>query len=261
MAITTASENKMTKELVESRREGHITIFTLHRHDKRNAFDSNLTFALDEALNSFEDDPEQWVAVLSGGPDMFSAGSDLKEGSGQSHRGGEYGIIRRQRVKPIIAAAEGLALGGGMEILFCCDLIVASTDLRLGLPEVKRGVLPTSGGLFRALRSLPLHVAKEVVLTGEELSPERALAYGLVNRLVEPGETLSAAVELAEQIVANSPTSTKHSVQAMERFLSNDDGLGWSITDYAAAEVFASEDRKEGIRAFFERRAPEWRGR
>ncbi|MEC7873051.1 MAG: enoyl-CoA hydratase-related protein [Actinomycetota bacterium] len=251
----------MTKELVESRREGHITIFTLHRHDKRNAFDPNLTFALDEALNSFEDDPEQWVAVLSGGPDMFSAGSDLKEGSGQSHRGGEYGIIRRQRVKPIIAAAEGLALGGGMEILFCCDLIVASTDLRLGLPEVKRGVLPTSGGLFRALRSLPLHVAKEVVLTGEELSPERALAYGLVNRLVEPGETLNAAVELAEQIVANSPTSTKHSVQAMERFLSNDDGLGWSITDYAAAEVFASEDRKEGIRAFFERRAPEWRGR
>ena len=202
----------MESQLVESQTRGHITIITLHRRDKRNAFDPNLTFALDQALDSFEDDPDQWVAVLTGGPDMFSAGSDLKEGSGKSHRGGEYGIIRRQRLKPIIAAAEGLALGGGLEILFCCDLIVGSTDLRLGLPEVKRGVLPTSGGLFRALRSLPLHVAKEVVLTGEELSPERALQYGLINRLVEPGQTLATAIDLAEQIGSNSPTSTKHSL-------------------------------------------------
>ena len=138
---------------------------------------------------------------------------------------------------------------------------MGSTDLRLGLPEVKRGVLPTSGGLFRALRSLPLHVAKEVVLTGEELSPERALQYGLINRLVEPGQTLATAIDLAEQIGSNSPTSTKHSLQAMERILSDTDDLGWSVTDYARTEVFASEDRKEGIRAFFERREPEWRGR
>ena len=251
----------MESELVESQTRGHITIITLHRRDKRNAFDPNLTFALDQALDSFEDDPDQWVAVLTGGPDMFSAGSDLKEGSGKSHRGGEYGIIRRQRLKPIIAAAEGLALGGGLEILFCCDLIVGSTDLRLGLPEVKRGVLPTSGGLFRALRSLPLHVAKEVVLTGEELSPERALQYGLINRLVEPGQTLATAIDLAEQIGSNSPTATKHSLQAMERILGTTDNLGWSVTDYARTEVFASEDRKEGIRAFFERQEPEWKGR
>jgi enoyl-CoA hydratase/carnithine racemase len=174
----------METDLVETDTKGHITIITLHRREKRNAFDPNLTAALNQALDSFEDDPDQWVAVLTGGIDMFSAGSDLKEGSGKSDRGGEYGIIRRRRVKPLVAAAEGLALGGGMEILFCCDLIVASTNLRLGLPEVKRGVLPTSGGLFRALRSLPLHVAKEVVLTGEELSAERALQYGLINRLV-----------------------------------------------------------------------------
>jgi enoyl-CoA hydratase/carnithine racemase len=148
-----------------------------------------------------------------------------------------------------------------MEILFCCDLIVASTNLRLGLPEVKRGVLPTSGGLFRALRSLPLHVAKEVVLTGEELSAERALQYGLINRLVEPGHALEVAVALAEEIASNSPTSTRHSVQAMERILASGDELGWSVTDYARSEVFASEDRKEGIKAFFERREPEWKGR
>ncbi len=251
----------MKDELVGTERRGHVTIITLHRRDKRNAFDPDLTFALDRALDSFEDDPDQWVAVLTGGPDMFSAGSDLKEGSGKSHRGGEYGIIRRHRVKPIIAAAEGVALGGGMEILFCCDLIVASTNLRLGLPEVKRGVLPTSGGLFRALRSLPLHVAKEVVLTGEELSADRALQYGLVNQLVAPGQALDAAVALAEQIASNSPTSTRHSVQAMERILGSGDEFGWSVTDYARSEVFASEDRKEGIKAFFERRKPEWKGR
>jgi enoyl-CoA hydratase/carnithine racemase len=148
-----------------------------------------------------------------------------------------------------------------MEILFCCDLIVASTNLRLGLPEVKRGVLPTSGGLFRALRSLPLHVAKEVVLTGEELSADRALQYGLINQLVAPGQALDAAVALAEQIASNSPTSTRHSVQAMERILGSGDEFGWSVTDYARSEVFASEDRKEGIKAFFERRKPEWKGR
>jgi enoyl-CoA hydratase/carnithine racemase len=251
----------METDLVETDTKGHITIITLHRREKRNAFDPNLTAALNQALDSFEDDPDQWVAVLTGGIDMFSAGSDLKEGSGKSDRGGEYGIIRRRRVKPLVAAAEGLALGGGMEILFCCDLIVASTNLRLGLPEVKRGVLPTSGGLFRALRSLPLHVAKEVVLTGEELSAERALQYGLINRLVEPGHALEVAVALAEEIASNSPTSTRHSVQAMERILASGDELGWSVTDYARSEVFASEDRKEGIKAFFERREPEWKGR
>ncbi|MDP6901900.1 MAG: enoyl-CoA hydratase-related protein [Acidimicrobiales bacterium] len=255
------NEIHMESELVRTEIQGHISIISLHRKDKRNAFDIALTNALNEALDMFEDDPDQWVAVLTGGSDMFSAGSDLKEGSGKTHRGGEYGLIRRGRLKPIIAAAEGLALGGGMEILFCCDLIVASTDLRLGLPEVKRGVLPTSGGLFRALRSLPMHIAKEVVLTGEELSAERAFQYGLINRLVEPGQALPEAILLAGQIASNSPTATRNSLQAMERILASGDDLGWAMTDFARVEVFASEDRKEGIRAFFERRQPEWTGR
>ena len=159
-------------------------------------------------------------------------------------------MIRRKRLKPLIAAAEGLALGGGMEILFCCDLIVASKDLRLGLPEVKRGVLPTSGGLFRALRSLPLHIAKELVLTGEELPADRAFQYGLVNRLVESGDALQEAIALAKQIAANSPTSTRNSVQAMERILADGDTLGWAATDHARSEVFASEDRKKELGRF-----------
>ena len=109
---------KMESGLVRTEIQDHVSVISLHRQDKRNAFDLALTTALNEALDQFEDDADQWVAVLTGGTDMFSAGSDLKEGSGQTHRGGEYGIIRRKRLKPLIAAAEGLALGGGMVILY-----------------------------------------------------------------------------------------------------------------------------------------------
>ncbi|MCP5028913.1 MAG: enoyl-CoA hydratase [Actinomycetia bacterium] len=247
---------------VSTERRGPITILTLEREEKRNAIDPEMTASLDVALNQFEDDPEQWVAVITGGPNMFSAGSDLGAGSGDpTPRGGEYGIIRRTRRKPLVAAAEGLALGGGLEILFCCDIIVAADNIRLGLPEVKRGVLPTSGGLFRALRSLPVHIAKEVVLTGEELAPELALQFGLVNRLVPAGAALGEAIAIAETLAGNSPTAVHQSLQAMNRILATGDEAGWEATAEAKDAVWASEDRKEGIKAFFEKRMPQWKGR
>lgn len=247
---------------VKTKREGRIVIVTLDREAKRNAIDAEMTGAIDAALNEFEDDPELWVGVLTGGTKVFSAGTDLSGGSGEpSPRGGEYGIIRRRRSKPLIAAVEGVAFGGGLEIAMVCDLVVAARDARFGLPEVKRGVVATSGGLFRAPRSLPLNVAKELLLTGAELDVDRAERLGFVNRVVEPGEALAVAIELAEQIAQNSPVSIRETLAAVDATVSADDEAGWVATEKAKEVVQTSKDAIEGIQAFFEKRTPNWPGK
>src|SRR5688572_16166917 len=142
--------------LVEQEEHGPVLVVTIRREHKRNAIDEEVTAGIDDALNHLEDDPELRVGVLTGGSEMFSAGTDLaKTAGGPTTRGGEYGIIRRKRTKPLIAAVEGFALGGGMEIVLACDLVVASTGTRFGLPEVQRSLLPICGGLFRPARALP----------------------------------------------------------------------------------------------------------
>lgn len=184
--------------LVETRRDGHILIITLNRPDKRNAVDRALADELDAALNLLDDDDELWCGVLTGAGPVFCAGSDLTSGGDYvTDRGGEYGIIRRRRRTPLIAALQGPALGGGLEIALACDLIVADRDAVLGLPEVRRGLLPTCAGLFRGPRALPLNVATELAITGEPMSAERAAAYGLVNRVSDPGAALDDALALA----------------------------------------------------------------
>src|SRR5436305_5188975 len=152
-------------DLVGMEIRDHVAVMTMRREAKRNAIDRHLADAIDAALNRLEDDPELWVGVLTGTRMGFSAGSDLAAaGDNRTERGGEYGIIRRSRRKPLIAAVEGYALGGGFEIVLACDLVVAASDVTFGLPEVTRGVLPTSGARFRAPRGLPLNVAREMVL-------------------------------------------------------------------------------------------------
>ena len=239
-----------------------MAIVVLDREAKRNAIDAEMTGAIDAALNELDDDPEVWVGVLTGGPRMFSAGTDLAGGSGApTPRGGEYGIIRRRRKKPLIAAVEGVALGGGIEIAMACDLVVAARDARFGLPEVKRGVVATSGALFRAPRALPLNVAKELLLTGAELDVERAERLGFVNRIVEPGQALPEALRLAEEIAQNSPVAVRETLAAVEAVVRAADEEGWDATAKAKATVEASEDAREGIQAFFEKRSPDWPGR
>lgn len=248
------------RTLVEVR--NHVLIITMTRHAKRNAIDGAMTLALDAALNRLEDDPNLWVGILTGGPDMFCAGTDMAATSGTpTPRGGIYGVVGRTRTKPLIAAVEGVAFGGGFEVVMACDLVVAATNARFGLPEVKRGLVPTSGAIFRASRVLPLNVAKQLMFTGAELSPAEGHRLGLVNALCEPGGALAGALELAAQITANSPVSVQQSLQAINALVSADDALGWELTTRAKKVINESADAKEGVAAFFEKRPPRWTGR
>ncbi|MBA0046693.1 enoyl-CoA hydratase-related protein [Mycobacteroides sp. LB1] len=243
-------------------RHEQICVIQMNRPEKRNAINPEMTLALDAALNQFEDDADLWVAVLTGYRKGFCAGTDLAESSGpRTERGGEYGLIRRSRRKPLIAAVEGMALGGGMEMVLACDLVVASSSATFGLPEVRRGVIATCGGLFRAQRALPLNIARQILLTGDPITADRAYQLGLVNEVTEDGAALSSAITLAQRIVLNSPVSVQESLRAMDKAFANADDAGWTHTETAFGAVLQSADMAEGITAFFERRSPQWTGR
>ncbi|MBT2554172.1 enoyl-CoA hydratase-related protein [Arthrobacter sp. ISL-5] len=237
-----------------------VLIIRIERENKRNAIDRETSLELDAALNHLEDEPELWAGVLTGTPNIFSAGSDLRNAPGETvtPRGGEYGLIRRQRTKPLVAAVEGVAFGGGFEIALACDLIVASTTAQFSFPEVNRGVLAASGGLFRAVRALPLHIAKELLLTGAVLEPVRAQQFGLINRVTSAGGAEEEAVALAKEICCASPISVRATLAAVAEVVEQDNELGWSATSRAFSIVREGPDEKEGINAFFEKRPPRW---
>lgn len=249
-------------ELVAVERRERILVVSLRREHKRNAIDRELADAIDKALNLLDDDPDLWIGVLTGTPTVFSAGSDLtSRGDYVTTRGGEYGIIRRRRTKPLIAAVEGMALGGGFEIVLACDLVVAARDARFGLPEVRRSLVPTCAGLFRGPRALPLNVARELALTGEPVGAERLHELGFVNLLAEAGCALDAAIEMAERICLSGPVAVRACLAAIDSIVSADDDDGWAATERASSAIRASDDMHEGLRAFFEKRTPAWKGR
>jgi len=249
---------------VQTETRERVLIIRIQREEKRNAIDDELADGISAALDLLEDDPELWVGVLTGTTTVFSAGSDLarqKPSSAATERGGEYGLIRRDRVKPLIAAVEGPALGGGFEIVLACDLVVAARTASFGLPEVKRGLVPTCGGLFRTPRALPLNVAREMALTGDRLDPERAYALGFVNVIAEPGHAVDAALALAARVCAAGPVAARASLRALEQTVAERDELGWQATAGATDTIRASDDIREGMAAFFEKREPRWTGR
>jgi enoyl-CoA hydratase len=243
-------------------RTDHVLVISMQRGEKYNAINRQMADELDAALSQLDDDGELWAGVLTGTSDAFCAGSDLTAGGDYvTERGGEYGIIRRERRKPLVAAVEGFALGGGLEIVLACDLVVASTSARFGLPEVKRGVVPTCGALFRGPRALPVNLAREMVLTGDPIDAARACAVGFVNLLAEPGDARDRAVELAGRLCSNAPLAVQACVAAIDRVLGSDDQLGWAATAAAYGMVGDSEDLREGVAAFLEKRRPVWSGR
>ena len=247
---------------VETERLGRVLVITIRREHKRNAIDASVTAGLDAALNNLEDDPELWCGVLTGGPQVFSAGADLAAGAGdRTPRGGIAGIIQRHRTKPLIAAVEGYAIGGGMEMVLCCDLVVAASTAMFGLPEVKRGLMPDFGGAFRVARLLPANVARELLLTGASMPAERAERLGFVNVVTDPGGALAAAIELANQVAENAPLAVRAALAIVNAEISGNEEPSWQRSDAAHARLVASADVREGIEAFFGRRAPHWQGR
>jgi enoyl-CoA hydratase len=246
---------------VQTSRDGKVLVITLDRVQKRNALNGDITAGLDAALNQLEDDPALWCGVLTGGTEVFSAGADLTCGPGEpTERGGLVGIITRERSKPLIAAVEGLALGGGLEIVLCCDLVVASETAAFGFPEVKRGLMPDYGGAFRMPRVLPANVAREMLLTGERLGAARAERLGFVNVLTDPGQALSGALALAERICANAPLAVRESLSVVTQEINGDETATWAGSDAAHARLLGTNDVSEGIAAFFERRPARWTG-
>ena len=248
--------------LVTTRRDDRVLLITMERAAKRNAIDRAMADQLDRALNELDDDPALWAGVLTGTPEVFSAGSDLTaRGDYVTERGGEYGIIRRPRRTPLIAAVEGPALGGGLEIVLACDLVVASTAASFGLPEVRIGVVPTCAGLFRGPRALPLNLARQLILTGRPVDARRGHEVGFVNVLTEPGAAVAEARRLAEEICTNAPVSVQACLAAVNTLASVDDDIGWEQTAGALGAAAASADAREGVRSFLEKRPPVWSGR
>ena len=241
---------------------GRTLVIKIMRPEKRNALNEAVTLGIDSAMNELEDNPELWCGILTGGEPVFSAGADLSVGPGApTERGGYLGVVQRKRTKPLIAAVEGMALGGGLELVFSCDMVVAARGTVFGLPEVKRGLMPGLGGAFRVARLLPINIARELLLTGENLSAERAERLGLVNHLVEPSEALNAALTLAEKICANAPIAVREVLAVCNAEAIGDETALWRESDAAHARLLQTEDLLEGVSAFFERRAPQWKGR
>jgi enoyl-CoA hydratase len=249
-------------EAVTTSRRGGVLVITIARRAKRNALNAEVTNGIDAAMNELEDDPGLGCAILTGGTELFSSGADLVDGPGPpTERGGLVGLITRRHVKPLIAAVEGFALGGGMELVLCCDLVVASRTAVFGLPEVRLGVIPAFGGAFRLSRLLPANVAREMLITGENLGAERAERLGFVNVLSEPGSALDDALNLAIRICANAPLAVRAALAMLDEEVKGDETSSWRRNDETHARLLESEDVKEGIAAFFEKRAPTWKDR
>ncbi len=248
--------------LTEAR--GKVLLITLNRPEQRNSVNRDLAEALAAALDKLDSSPELSVGVLCGNGKGFSAGMDLKafvEGGMPNLPGrGFAGITERAATKPLIAAVEGFALAGGLEIALSCDLLVASKGTRLGIPEVGVGLFAGAGALLRLPRVLPYGLAMEMALTADPITAERAYDLGLVNRLVEPGEALNVALELAERIARNAPLGLAASKQLIREQQGRTEAEFWAYQDTVLSSVFASKDAIEGATAFAEKRSPNWTG-
>jgi enoyl-CoA hydratase/carnithine racemase len=246
-------------------RRDRVLLITINRPDQRNAVNAAVATGMAAALDELDDDPGLSLGVITGAGKGFSAGMDLKAFvTGERPYAGDRGfagIVQRPAEKPLIAAIEGFAVAGGLEIALACDLIVASRGARLGVPEVKRSLVAAGGALLRLPRSLPRNLAMELALTGDPIDAERGHELGLVNQLCEPGDALETALDLARTIAANGPLALRATKRIMVQSVDWTDAEFFARQGEIAGPVMSSEDAREGATAFAEKRAPVWKGR
>ena len=252
--------------MIDYEKRGNVALITINRPEAKNAVNGDVAEGIEAAIDKAEADDEIWLGVLTHAGDVFCAGADLKAiNSGDAARlatptGGFGGITAKQRTKPIIVAMNGRAYAGGCEIVLSCDLVVASTDAKFGVPEVKRNLVAAAGALFRLPKAMPKNLAMEMLLTGDPIDAQRAYEVGFVNRLAEPGKAVDVALEFAAQISENAPLAVRKSREIALKSYENDDEA-FADSGKAMGEVMASEDTKEGLTAFIEKRKPNWQGR
>jgi len=239
---------------------GRVLLITLNRPDARNAVNSNLAQALLAAVERLDETKGLAVGVLTGAGRGFSSGMDLKAFAESGFPKGFAELLQRESTKPLIAAIEGFALAGGLEVALTCDLLVAARGARLGIPEVSVGLFAAGGGLMRLPRHLPYGVAMEMALTAEPILAEKAHEYGLVTHLCEPGKAVDTALELAERIARNAPLAVAVSKQILRATQGRTEAELWELQTPLGAKIIRSKDAKEGPLAFVQKRAPNWQG-
>ncbi len=254
----------MADEVLVEVSDGIMTI-TLNRPEAKNAANKALSVGIAEAMDELDSNDDIRVAIITGAGGTFCSGMDLKafvSGELPMVEGrGFAGITEKPPQKPLIAAVEGFALAGGLELMISCDLIVAADNARFGIPEVKRGLAAAAGGLMRLPRQVPPRLAMEMALTGDFIDATRAVDMGLINRVVPAGTALEAAKELAATICANGPLAVKVSKQVMVESAEWTSADMWEKQTAMTQPVFTSQDAIEGATAFAEKRAPNWTGK
>ncbi len=260
-----AEQTVESSDAVLSERRGSVLLITINRPEVRNAVNGAVAAGVAGALEELDGDEALSVGVLTGAGGYFSAGMDLgafvKGESPWFGDRGFAGIAQRAARKPLIAAIEGFALAGGMEVALACDLIVAAKGARMGIPEASRSLIAAGGALLRLPRRMPYHVVMELALTGDPLPADRFYEFGVVNRLAEPGTAVDVALELAARLAKNGPLALIGSKQILQEQFDWSSAEMWEKQAAISGPVFASEDAKEGASAFKEKREPVWKGK